>query len=119
MLTKLSKSLTTHILTSDLLGTVHAELKEVPCLIHTVRGPRLDEKKEAYVRKLGARTVIALGNGMNDRKMLSRARMAIVVVGSEGCSREALLAADIQASSVKDALGLLLNPKRLVATLQY
>ena len=119
MLTKLSKSLTIHVLTSDLLGTVHDELKGVPCLIHIVSGSGLDEKKQAYVRKLGARNVVALGNGMNDRKMLSSARIGIVVMGNEGCSCEALLAADIQVSSVEDAFGLLLNPKRLVATLQY
>ena len=90
----------------------------MPCLIHTVSGRRLDEKKEAYVRKLGARSVVALRNGMNDKKMLSCARIAIAVVGNKGCSREALLAADIQVSNLEDALGLLLNPKRLVSTLQ-
>jgi len=119
MLARLSKRLTIHVLTSDLLGTAHSELKGVPYLIQVVRGQRLDEKKQAYVRKLEARNVVALGNGMNDRKMLSTARIGIAVTGQEGCSCEALLAADIHVSNVEDALGLLLNPKRLVATLQY
>ncbi|NMC74942.1 MAG: hypothetical protein GYA56_11410 [Geobacteraceae bacterium] len=57
-------------------------------------------------------------NGNNDRLMLKAARLGIAVCEGEGCAVAALMNADIQARSIGEALGLLLNPKRLKATLR-
>lgn len=76
------------------------------------------EQKADYVRALGAARVVAIGNGGNDVDMLKAAALGIAVIGHEGAAFEALAAADIVTHDIFDALGLLLNPKRLLATLR-
>lgn len=60
--------------------------------------------------------VAAVGNGANDAAMLREAALGIAVLGPEGLAAEALLAADVLVRDVRDALDLLLQPERLVAT---
>ena len=76
------------------------------------------EQKEGYVYDLGADQVIAIGNGNNDAAMLSAASLGIVVLGAEGTATRALLQADVVARDILEALDLLLDPVRLVATLR-
>ncbi|HZY44758.1 MAG TPA: HAD hydrolase family protein, partial [Anaerolineae bacterium] len=61
---------------------------------------------------------VAIGNGANDVEMLKAAAIGIAVLGREGTASEAIAAADIVTLNVIDAIDLLLNPKRLVATLR-
>jgi soluble P-type ATPase len=51
--------------------------------------------------------------------MLKIAKIGIAVTEGEGCSVEAITAANIHVRSIVDGLDLLLNPMRLKATLQY
>ena len=76
------------------------------------------EQKADYVRALDAQHVVAIGNGGNDVDMLKAAAIGIAVIGHEGAAFEALAAADVVTQDVVDAIGLLLNPKRLIATLR-
>jgi len=76
------------------------------------------EQKADYVRALDAERVVAIGNGANDVEMLKAAAIGIAVMGHEGLSGEALAAADVVVLSAHDAIDLLLNPKRLIATLR-
>jgi len=76
------------------------------------------EQKAAAVEKRGAKASIAIGNGGNDAGMLAAAAISIAVLGPEGLNSAALRAADIVVTSPLDALDLLLNPRRLVATLR-
>ena len=76
------------------------------------------EQKADYVLALGAQHVVAIGNGGNDVDMLKAAAIGIAVIGHEGAAFEALAAADVVTQDVVDAIGLLLNPKRLIATLR-
>ena len=76
------------------------------------------EQKADFVESLGAEQVVAFGNGGNDVGMLKAAAIGIAVLGNEGLNVEALQAADVVATSIHDALDLLLKPKRLVATLR-
>jgi soluble P-type ATPase len=50
--------------------------------------------------------------------MLREAALGIAVVGPEGLAGGALPAADVVVASINDALGLLVNSKRLIATLR-
>lgn len=118
-LNSLSESLSIHVLTSDTFGTSKAELKDVKCEVHVLDGEYHDLQKEEYVEKLGAIHVIAYGNGNNDRKMLRAARIGIAVTEGEGCSVDILMAATVHVTSINAGLDLLLNPKRLKATLRY
>ena len=79
----------------------------------------MSAQKAEFVTKLGAERVVAFGNGMNDRKMLKAAKLWVIILGREGCAVKALLAADLQVASAVDGLDLLLNPKRLRATLKF
>jgi soluble P-type ATPase len=47
------------------------------------------------IRRHGTQSVVALGNGRNDRLMLAEATLGIGVLGDEGIARKALLACDI------------------------
>ncbi|RJQ42793.1 MAG: ATPase P [Nitrospiraceae bacterium] len=118
-LIKLSDFLNIHVLTSDTFGTAITELKDIPCTAHVLEGEYHDLQKEEYVEKLGSASVVAFGNGNNDRKMLRVARIGIAVAGGEGCAVDILMAGDVHVKSILDGLDLLLNPRRLKATLRY
>jgi soluble P-type ATPase len=74
--------------------------------------------KRRYVEDLGASRCCCLGNGRNDRLMLKAAGLSIAVMQGEGAAVESLMAATVAAPDIQTALGLLLNPARLVATLR-
>lgn len=118
-LTAIRASLQLHLVTAD----THGRLGSISQLLG-ITGTRLrpteseSEQKTAYVRTLGSRSVVAIGNGANDVGMLGEAELGIVVLGPEGTAVDALKSADIAASSITQALDLLLFPKRLVATLR-
>jgi len=118
-LEKISKILTIHVLTSDTYGTAKTELAGLPCKVHILEGEYHDVQKEEYVGKLGATSVVAFGNGNNDRKMLRAARVGIAVTEGEGCAVDILMAADIHVPNVKAGLDLIIYPKRFKATLRY
>ena len=81
-------------------------------------GGREREQKADYVRALGANKVVAIGNGANDVAMLKAAAIGLAVIGHEGLAVEALAAADVVVFDIHDAIDLLLNPRRLIATLR-
>ncbi|GBE05588.1 hypothetical protein BMS3Abin10_01220 [bacterium BMS3Abin10] len=118
-LNKLSELLEVHVLTSDTFGKAKAELKDVHCQTHILKGDYHDIQKEEYVLNLGASSVIAFGNGNNDRKLLRIARVGIAVTEGEGCSIDTMMSADIHVAGIKNGLDLLLHPKRFKATLRY
>ncbi|MFN3740784.1 MAG: HAD family hydrolase [Thermodesulfovibrionales bacterium] len=118
-LNELSKLLKIHILTADTFGRAREELKDIKCEVHILEGEDHDLQKEEYVKKLGPELVIAFGNGNNDRRMLKTAKIGVAVMLDEGCSMDALSSADIVVKSIIDGLDLLLNPKRLKATLRF
>lgn len=108
-----------HILTADTFGKAEGQLQGVDCEIHILAGEAHDVQKESYVNSLGPGSVVAVGNGNNDRLMLKAARIGIAVMEGEGCSSQAMAGADIAMAGAQNALALLLNPKRLKATLRF
>ena len=76
------------------------------------------EQKEGFVKDLGVKQVVAMGNGTNDAAMLRTAALGIAVNGAEGAAPGAILSADIYVPNIRDALDLLLFPNRLRATLR-
>lgn len=117
-LTELAETVTVHVLTADTGGTVTQELEGMPCRLHIIASGNEAEQKEAYIQALGADTVVAMGNGANDRLMLKAARLGIAVLEGEGTAASAILHADLVVRSMYDALGLLMVPQRIVATLR-
>lgn len=117
-LKELAKSLKLHVLTSDTFGTAKAELDGIDCELHILAGEDHDIQKETYIRKLGAEKVVALGNGRNDTRMLRLAALGIAVCQAEGCATSALAESDIVVTSAGAGLGLLTDPRRILATLR-
>jgi soluble P-type ATPase len=115
---RLAASLEVHVLTADTHGRARRELAGARCTLHVLEGADHTLQKQSYVERLGAGGVVAIGNGNNDTGMLQTAGLAIAVCLAEGCSGEALQAATVVTTSPLHALDLLLQPKRLVATLR-
>jgi soluble P-type ATPase len=118
-LNNLAESVAIHVLTADTHGKALPELEGIACETTLLEVENQDGQKEDFVKDLGAECVVAIGNGNNDRKMLASARVGIAVCLAEGCAIDCLSGADVLVTSVTDALGLLLKPDRLKATLRY
>lgn len=114
----LSRVLTIHIITADTFGRAREQLAELPVQLTVVAPEGQAEAKQRYVQALGAQSVVAVGNGRNDRKMFAAAALSIGLMQEEGLARAALLEADIISHSVQDVLDLLAHPERLKATLR-
>jgi len=117
-LNALAEQVTVHIFTADTFGTAREACAGIRAQVVVTPQPVVAPAKEEYVVNLGAERTAAIGNGANDVLMLQRAKLAIVVLGPEGTALEALLAADVVVKEINDGLELLLNPKRLAATLR-
>jgi soluble P-type ATPase len=114
----LSQMSAIHVITADTFGTVTRWVGHLDCiLIERGKGPE-DEQKEQALVALGADQSVAIGNGANDALMLKQAAIGICVVGREGAAGDALLAADVIIPDIRDALDLLIHPRRLIATLR-
>lgn len=118
LLARVSRLLTVHVVTADTFGTVRSALAGTGCDVAVIDGPDQALAKAAFVGRIGASGVVAIGNGRNDRLMLASAALGIGVIGDEGIAGEALSACDIVARNIGDALGLLLEPRRVIASLR-
>jgi len=117
-LLKISKLLSIHIITADTHGSVKEQLGKFPFEINILGTENQEVQKQAYIESLGTSTVIAIGNGLNDRLMLRDAEIGISVVNHEGAAMKTAMEADIICFSIIDALELVIFPKRMVATLR-
>lgn len=116
---RIAEQLTFHVLTADTFGTAGQALEGLPIEFHRLSGPGEDHQKLDYVTKLGSESVIALGNGNNDRAMLRAVRVGVAVIEAEGASVQAVQAADLVVTSSIAALDLLLEPRRMRAGLRF
>jgi soluble P-type ATPase len=117
-LESLASQLNLHVITADTFGLVRANTSDLPCELHILPAKSQDQAKLAYVEQIGSDHVAAIGNGRNDRLMLAAASLGIAVVGGEGAAWQTLSAADVVVPDILSALDLLMNPKRLIATLR-
>jgi len=117
-LRSLAERLTIHILTADTFGKVKSRLSDLPCEITILPENEQDIGKRNFVQSLGDDRTVAVGNGRNDRLMLQASVLGIAVILGEGASAQTLAMADVVCTSILDALALLDNPLRLVATLR-
>ena len=117
-LMQLRESLQLHVITADTFGAVAEQLAALPCSLHILPDRDQEEAKRDYVVALGAKRVVSIGNGRNDRLMLRESLLGIAVILNEGVFSGALTSAEVICTSILDALDLLLNPLRLTATLR-
>jgi soluble P-type ATPase len=107
-----------HVLTADTYGTAEKELAGLPCLVKVLQGEQTALQKLRYVRSLGPEQVVCIGNAADDQLMFKEARLSIAVLEGEGIAVGVIQHADILVRSIYDALGLLMIPQRIIATLR-
>ncbi|ASJ12532.1 HAD family hydrolase [Thermococcus thioreducens] len=113
LLERLADRYTVVVLSADTFGTLEDELRGLP-----VRIERVSSGTEKARIAEGYKPYAAVGNGNNDVAMLEGAELAFCVIGPEGASIDALLASDVVVRDVKDAIGMILDEKKLIATLR-
>jgi P-type E1-E2 ATPase len=117
-LTALSSEVEIHVITADTFGFAASQLAGLSVKLTIIPVESQAEAKLEIVSQLGAENVVAIGNGRNDHMMLKAAALGIAVIQAEGGSPETLTCADVVSSTILEALDLLKNPKRLIATLR-
>jgi len=117
-LAELARQIRIHVVTADTFGLAEQQLMGLPVALTIMPVASQAEAKARFVSQLGADSVVAIGNGRNDWKMLSVAAVGIALVQREGAAAETLVNADVVTVSILDAIDLLRNPRRLVATLR-
>ncbi|WP_181507946.1 HAD family hydrolase [Methanococcus maripaludis] len=113
LLKELGKTYKLVVLTADTYGTLEKEFKGLPIAVDRIKNEiekvNAAEKYSPY---------IGIGNGNNDCLMLEKSELGILIIGEEGASTNALLKSDIVINNIKNAINLLLNEKRIIATLR-
>ncbi|EXJ14388.1 HAD family hydrolase [Imhoffiella purpurea] len=117
-LTALAENLSVHVITADTFGLAADRLAGLPVGVTVIPVESQDQAKLDFVSELGRERVMAIGNGRNDAKMLAAAAVGVALIQREGACAATLASADLVCTQVQDALDLLLEPKRLVATLR-
>jgi len=118
LLVQLAQTIQIHIVTADTHGNAEQETVGIPCTISILPTHNQDRGKLEYIEKIGTENTVCIGNGRNDHLMLKGAALGIAVIQEEGSAVEAIMAADVVIPHILDALHLLTNPLRLVATLR-
>ena len=118
LLKKLSEKYKLHVITADTFGSVKSQLKGYDINVKILTTDNHTQEKAEFIKSLNSDNTVAVGNGNNDILMLENAVVGIAILGDEGCSSKTLMASDITCKSIKDALELFLNTKRLIATLR-
>lgn len=118
LIPQIARDLQIHVITADTFGCAAKELQDFPIQLTITSPDSQAQAKRAFVARLGEQYVVAVGNGRNDRLMLKTAALGIAVIQQEGSAMETIREADVVAGNILDALELLRQPKRLVATLR-
>jgi len=117
-LSELRDRLTIHLISADTYGRQAIIDQQLGLKSVCIQPGNEAHEKEVYLTQLGPGTVVAVGQGANDARMLKAAALGICVLSPEGTATETLLASDLVASSIFEALDLLVKPLRIVATLR-
>jgi len=115
---KVSRYVKVFIITADSYDSVDSELAAVNVTFIKVNKNGSGEEKAKVVRELGPEKVVAIGNGANDAAMLKEAALGVAVIGDEGCASAVIKEADIVVADTVKALGLIMHPERILATLR-
>ena len=105
-----------YILSGDTRGTLEhvfpGSLEIEPVVTRTA------QEKRTFVELIGAERTVCVGNGNIDVEMFRVARLSICTIQAEGASTQAMLQADIMVAHIKHAFEILLDPRKLIATLR-
>lgn len=115
---KLASDFKFYVITADTYGTVKKELENTNCEVIVIGKQNQDKDKLEFVKKLGSKTVLSVGNGRNDLLMLEECVLGIAILQDEGLCTKTFLSSDILVKSIDDVFGFLKDSNRLIATLR-
>ena len=105
-----------YILSGDTRGTLEhvfpGSLEIEPVVTRTA------QEKRTFVESIGAEYTVCVGNGNIDVEMFKVAKLSICAIQAEGATTQAMLQADIMVAHIKHAFEILLDPRKLIATLR-
>ncbi|MBP3201465.1 MAG: ATPase P [Lachnospiraceae bacterium] len=113
----LKSDLDIYVLTADTYGTTKKECEKLGINIVTFDRENASECKERIVKELKGNTV-SFGNGLNDIQMFDNSKLSIAIIGSEGAYSGLLAHSTMVVSNILDAFNLLLDKKKIKATLR-
>lgn len=76
------------------------------------------EAKKQAALKLQPHRCVSIGNGLIDLELMKIVGLRIVTLQAEGVHVQTLLNSDVVIPTITDALDLLIDPQRLIATLR-
>ena len=114
----LSEKLDVNIITADTFGVAEKLFKDMNVNLIKLNSENGSKEKEDIISRNNFENIVAFGNGYNDHLMLAKAKLSIIVLQEEGLSIKSLKNADILVKDIDDGINLLLNKKRLIATLR-
>jgi P-type E1-E2 ATPase len=117
-LERLGGRLEIHLITADTHGKQAVIDRQLGLTAVRLHAGGEAEQKAAFVRRLGAEHVAAIGQGANDAGMLKAAALGIAILSREGLAVATLQAADLVLPDVMSALELFDKPLRIVASLR-
>lgn len=117
-LKKLAEKFRIYVVTADTHGNAKAECADLPLEICTFPSADAAHAKKEIVEKLGCENCVCMGNGRNDVLMCRIAGLSIAVMDMEGMYAKLSAEADICVRSMQEGLELLMNEKRVIATLR-
>ncbi len=118
LLNRLTDKLDVFVITADTFGVADKLFKNVDVKLIKLTSNNGSKEKSDIIEKYNPENIVAFGNGYNDNLMLEKAKLGIIILQEEGISIESLKKADILVKDIDDGINLLLNPKRLIATLR-
>jgi P-type E1-E2 ATPase len=117
-LERLGGQLEIHLITADTHGKQAVIDRQLGLTAERLQPGDEADQKAAFVRRLGAENVAAIGQGANDAGMLRAAALGVAILSPEGLALTALNAADLLLPDIQSALELFEKPKRIVASLR-
>ena len=117
-LESLAKKVKIIILTADTFGKAKETFNGIDVELHIISSGLGSKAKLEFLKNIGEKKCIAVGNGNNDALMLKNAEVGIAILGDEGLSVKACLKSDILVKDIDNAIDILLNGKRIIATLR-
>ena len=117
-LERLGGRLEIHLITADTHGKQAAIDRQLGLTAERLQSGDEAVQKATFVRRLGAESVAAIGQGANDAGMIAAAALGIAVLSREGLAVETLKAADLVLPDILSALELFDHPMRIVASLR-
>lgn len=118
LIAALAEQVNVYVMTADTYGTVTAACQGMAVEVLVFPIENAGESKRRIVQELDGDRTLCVGNGFNDIPMFNEAVLALAVIEGEGACGKCLLAADIVTRSITEALGIILDPNKIKATLR-